>query len=513
LRAPLRGAEIRSDLNVPIDVLVLGLLIGVIVTVLSALMPSFQAGSISPIAALRIRGKSQDGWMVRSGWKIGLAMLLVSTVVLIWNPFAFDPQFIFGSMTVFFMFGGITLVIPATISFWEKLTRPILSFLYGSSGVLGSRNTGRAKMRTTLTLVALLIGVAMILIVRIMTGAFAGDLINWINAYLGGDIYVHSSVSLRADVASQLAGVKGVEAATPIHYQEVDFLNPAGESEAITFMAIDPPTYARVTNFVFSDSTADQADAMSLLNDGGSVFISSVMAEKFKLTPGDALLLKTKSGYKPFNIAAVVVDFYNQGLVVTGNRHDLRRHFRSNEVSTILIKSEPDVSQSALIEDIDRIYGKRYLLSLQSNQEVRESIFSLLNQAFSMFDVMALLAVFVASLGIINTFTMNIMERTQEIGMLRAIGMTRSQVIKMVLAEAGLLGVVGGIVGLIFGILLSKIFLTGMTAMSGYRLNFLIPTAGVITSLVVALVVSQLSALQPARKASKIKVLDAIRYE
>jgi len=249
------------------------------------------------------------------------------------------------------------------------------------------------------------------------------------------------------------------------------------------------------------------------LNSGGSIFISSVMAEKYNLGRGDKLYIKTRGGFEPFNISAVVVDFYNQGLVVTGNRQDLRRYFRSNQVSTILIKAENDTEISDLMNYIDQIYGKRYLLSLESNEVIREDIFTLLDQAFMMFDVMGVLAVIIASLGIINTLTMNIMERTQEIGMLRAIGMTRSQVIKMVLSEAGLMGVIGGLIGLVFGILLSRIFLAGMTAMSGYKLDFSVPVEGVLIGLLIALGISQLAAFQPARKAAKTNVLEAIRYE
>ncbi len=513
LMEPLLGADLSSDMTVPINVLILSVGVGIFVTVISALIPSIQAGRVSPISALRVRGKSQEGWMTRSGWKFGLGMLIVSTVILIWNPFSFDPQFILGSMTVFLMFGGVTLIIPATIHIWEKITRPLTGLIYGKSGLIGSRNTERAKIRTTLTLVALLIGVAMVLIVRIMTGAFANDLVEWIGAYLGGDIYVHSNVSLRADIAKQLNGVSGVSAATPIHYQEVEIRTPNGDDEAITFMAIDPPTYSRVTNFVFADNNLEEIRLLTELNSGGSIFISSVLAEKYKLGRGDELLIKTRGGFKPFNISAVVVDFYNQGLVVTGNRLDLRRYFRSNQVSTILIKVENDIEISELMTHIDHIYGKRYLLSLESNEVIREDIFTLLDQAFMMFDVMGILAVIIASLGIINTLTMNIMERTQEIGMLRAIGMTRGQVIKMVLSEAGLMGVIGGLIGLLFGILLSRIFLAGMTAMSGYKLDFIVPIDGVIVGLVIALVISQVAAFQPARKAAKTNVLEAIRYE
>lgn len=507
------GSDIGMGLTVPGSTLILSLLVGIIVTIFGALMPSIQAGRISPIAALRVRGGSQGGWITRYGWKYGLAGLLISTAILLWNPFPYDPQFILGSLTVFLMFGGVTLVIPATVSIWETLSRPLMRLIYKNSGLIGSRNIGRSKVRTTLTIAALLIGVAMILVVRIMTTSFARDLYSWINAYIGGDIYVHSSVPLRSDMANQINGIKGVYSATPIHYKNIEFRVPDGGLEPLTFMAVDPATYSRVTSFVYSDSEASDDEALTQLNDGGALFISSVIAEKYDLGVGDRLWIKTNQGLKDFKISAVVVDFFNQGLVVTGNRHDLRRYFRSNEISTILVKVEPSVSTAEVIANIDQVYGKRYQLSLESNSVVRGNISKLMDQAFSMFDIMGVLAVMISSLGIVNTLTMNVMERTQEIGMLRAIGMTRGQVIKMVLSEAGLMGVIGGLIGLVFGVLLSKIFLTGMTAISGYKLDFVVPLGGVIVSLIVALVISQMAAIQPARKASRTNVLEAIRYE
>jgi putative ABC transport system permease protein len=268
-----------------------------------------------------------------------------------------------------------------------------------------------------------------------------------------------------------------------------------------------------VTRFVFSESSIDRIGALSELNEGGAVFVSSVMAEKYGYTAGDSLWIKTNQGWKDFTIAAVVVDFYNQGMVITGNRHDLRRYFRSNDISTLLINVQDDADVSEVMRSIEALYGQRYSLSLVSNADLREEIFTLLDQAFSMFDVMAVLAVAIASLGIINTLTMNIMERRREIGMLRAIGMTQGQVIRMVLAEAGLMGLIGGTIGLVFGVLLARIFLTGMTAMSGYKIEFLVPLGGVITSLIVALLVTQLAALYPARRAAKTSILEAIQYE
>jgi putative ABC transport system permease protein len=130
-----------------------------------------------------------------------------------------------------------------------------------------------------------------------------------------------------------------------------------------------------------------------------------------------------------------------------------------------------------------------------------------------MFDVMAIIALLVGALGVVNTLTMNVVERAQEIGMLRSIGLTRGQTLVMVLAESLLMGLIGGVLGLGFGILLTRIFLWSMTAMSGYKINFVMPVGAVIAGLLIALVVSQLAAIFPARRASRTQILDAIRYE
>ena len=130
-----------------------------------------------------------------------------------------------------------------------------------------------------------------------------------------------------------------------------------------------------------------------------------------------------------------------------------------------------------------------------------------------MFDVLGILAVMVAALGVLNTLSMRVVERTREIGMLRSMGMTRFQVVKMILAEAGLMGIIGGLLGLGLGLLLTKILLSAMGAMSGYSLEFIVPTKALWMSIVVALVTSQLAALLPAIRAANTPMLSAIHYE
>jgi putative ABC transport system permease protein len=191
----------------------------------------------------------------------------------------------------------------------------------------------------------------------------------------------------------------------------------------------------------------------------------------------------------------------------------MRRYFKLEDASALLVKTEDGVSVDVVQANIDALYGQRENLSTASNSSIISRALTLLQQAYSLFDVLALIAMFVAALGVVNTLTMNVMERTQEIGMLRSIGLTRRQVLMMILAEAGLMGLIGGALGLLFGVILTRIFLLSMTAMSGYKIAYNLPLQAALAGFAIAFFVSQLAALLPARRAAGIRVLEAIHYE
>jgi len=502
-----------TSISVSGDIVLTALLIGLIVAVLAALIPAWQAGRISPLEALRIRAGRREGWLLRKGWLLGLLLLGISVVILVINPFPYDVQFRMGSMVVFTLFLGGTLVIPASVAIWERALRPTVRLLFGNSGRLGSSNIQRSRLRTALTVAALMIGVSMIIVVWILTDSFKGDLDAWLKGYVGGDVYVTSSLPMGKDVWKRLEAIEGVSAVTPVRYFDVKWKPPTGGEEQLVFMAVDPASHSRVTSFVYNQTLDGSHKALEKLAAGGSVFISSVLAEKYNLSVGDKLTLVTRTGDHIFDIAAVVVDYYNQGLVVDGSWTDMIRHFRQKDANAFLVKIEPGVSADTVKQTIDARYGDRDRLIIESNQDLLQRVSTLMNQAFSMFDVLALIAMLVGFMGIMNTLTMNVMERTQEIGMLRGVGMTRSQVVSMVLAEAALMGLIGGILGLVFGVILSRVIMLGMTAMSGYQLTFLLPLARVILALLMALAISIFAALLPARRAARVRILDAIHYE
>jgi putative ABC transport system permease protein len=396
---------------------------------------------------------------------------------------------------------------------WEDLARPWLQRIYGREGQLGSRNTQRAKWRTALTVGALMVGVAMILSISSLTTSFEHDIRAWVDTYMGGDLYVHSTLPLRSDLELRLKAIPGVAAVTPVRFIDIKWTRADGTNENVAFMAVDPESYRRVTSFSFAANQGDPNALLDRLAAGNTVFVSSVMAERNGFKQGDNLYLETKHGKQVFEIAAIVVDFYNLGLVIEGSWRDMHRYFGIDNVSGYFLKTQPGISSDEVQKRIGTLYGKSRHLTIESNKSLKSRVLNLMAQSSSLFDVLALIAMLVSALGVVNTMTMNVMERIKEIGMLRSLGMTRWQVSKMILAEAGLMGLAGGVYGLLFGLFLSRVLLMALNAIHGYDLTYVVPMQGIIISLLIALLVSQLAAIWPARRASGVRLVETIHFE
>lgn len=486
--------------------------VGVVVTLISAVLPALQGGRVSPLEALRATGKKREGRIQRFLWIPGILLLLVSAGILLANPFSYDVQFRLGSLTVFFLFLGATLMIPATILFWQFLMAVPFRLIFGEMGKLGTRNISRAKNRTMLTVAALMVGVSMIVATDGITGSFRKDLSLWMDSFLGGDVFVSSSLPVTLEIRKEMEALPETAYVSPMAAGTAYWLRGEIE-EKVSLIGIDPETYPKVTSFVFSEQDTDEEEALRRFSSGRKIFISEASAAKHSLKVGDEMVLKTLEGPVSFEIAGILLDYSSQGLLVTGTLEELKTYFGIEEATSFSIKLREGEDPLVYVDQLKALLGEEYELLIESNRELKIQAETLMAQAFSMFDVLGLLSVLVAALGVLNTLTMSVLERTREIGMLRSMGMTRIQVVKMVLSEAGLLGVIGGILGLLLGLLLTYILISAMGVMSGYQLEFVLPESAMYTSILVAFVTSILAAVLPARKAARIPVLSAIQYE
>jgi putative ABC transport system permease protein len=505
-----------TQITIPIDGLLTSLLIGLGVTLASASLPAWRARDISPLEALRVTAKPQSVPLGRYGWLVGIGLIIGAYLALYRIPFRPEVQYPVGATSVFTLLLGATLAVPITIGAFERLLRPMLTAVYQGEGRLGASNIRRAKGRTALTVAALMVGIAMIIGIQALTTSFEIDIDNWVQTAIGGDLYVRSPIPMREDFGRRLEADPTVTAVSPVTFHLVRRVPPnqsPEDADTLLFVAIDPETYPQVASFVFEDPDANLSEALARLTAGDALLISTTLADRYDLATGETLRLETRRGEYDFQVAGVVVDFTSQGYVVNGTRADLARYFGEDTADEFILALEPGSSAQTEAERLEERYGRSRHISVETATDFRAKVSSLTAQAFALFDVLGLIGVIIAALGVVNTLMMNVFERQREIGGLRSLGMTRVQVARMVLAESGAMGIIGGLFGTVFGFFLSQVFLLGLEVIGGYTVNYNLPPTALAVSLVIALVVSQGAALYPAWRAATVRIIEAVQNE
>ncbi len=514
------GAVVSTSVNtlaVPLDGLIQSLAVGGFVTVGSALWPALQASRISPLEALRAQGKS-SARIKHTLWFAGLALMFIAWSALYYIPWRPSVGFYIGQSSILLLLFGATLVVPAIVVISERLTRFITVSFFGNEGMLGAGNVQRSPGRTSLTVASLIIGLSMVIANSSMAAAFIHDITAWVETALGGDLYVRAPLPMREQFERQLTAIPGVSGVTKVRYFNVKVapsqIPPeAADMNTIFFAAIDPFTYRGVGEMQFIAGQGDPDKNWDQLRGGDAVFISTTVADRYHLKQGDRLHLITGRGEHAFYVAAVAADFTGQGNIVTGAWADMRRWFAKTGVDRFTLKLAPGCTTDQVRQTIEDRYKESRNISVETTQEFKKKILDLSEQSFRLFDVLGLIGVVVAALGVINTLMMNVVERQREIGGLRSLGLTRWQTTKMVLAEAATLGLIGGAFGLCFGYVLSRIFVNALNVLSGYNLQYIFAISTFITGAFIALIVSQVSALYPAWKAAGVNIVESIKHE
>lgn len=487
--------------------------VGVIVTIIAALAPAWQASRISPLQALRIQGSVDESRWLYTGLKFGPLTLVAALLVLYYVPFRQEIAFLVGSNSIFVLLLGATLCIPIFTGLIERLIRPFIISIFGNEGRLGSSNINRARGRTTLTVAALMVGISMVVGINGMTQSFEGDIQDWIDTALGGDLFVRSPLNIQPEMEARLLALPEITAVTKSRFAASQMLTPEGDDVFSLFVAIDPTTYLSVRGLRIQEGPGE-AEAIRQLAAGDTILVSANVANRFNLNVNDIVLLDTKRGQRPFRIAAIVIDFGGgEQTAVTGSWQDLRRYFGINDISTIAVKLQPGTSLEPITDKIEDDVGASQNLAVESKAEFEQKIRDLSAQAFGLFDVLGLIGLVVAALGVINTMLMNVLERTRELGSLRSLGMTRPQVRRLILAEAAAIGFMGAIFGVAFGAVLSDVFIVGLRAIGGFVLNSQLPYGAMIYSFGLAFVVAIVAAFYPAYRASVINIITAIKHE
>ncbi len=192
---------------------------------------------------------------------------------------------------------------------------------------------------------------------------------------------------------------------------------------------------------------------------------------------------------------------------------DVRRFYGLSSVDMYMLKAAPGVDVETMRQRIETQYGRSGYLTLHSNADVKQSLFQSVGASMVAFNAIVLIAFIIAAFSIVNTLTMNVMERTREMGLLRAVGMTRFQVSKMILAEAGVMALIGGLFGVVFGSVFSRAVVWFMNTGMGFGVSYVLPVVALLVSCTLMVALSQLAALLPMRRIWGFTILEALRYE
>ena len=505
-----------ENITVPPAGVVSAAISGVLVTLFASFVPAWGVTRITPMEALRTRSQKREGFIVRHGWKVGLVLL----AVFIANEVrGFLPGS--GEFSLILAFSSVTLLVPVAISLLERVIRYAMSALYGMPGKLGSLNIQRNKSRATLTVSVIVVGAAMTIGMGGMQVSFKAELENWIDSAVGGDFWISSSTGLamRPEVGQRIAATAGIAALTPERWMYVTITGATTKDgfksrrELMLFRVIDPATRRDVSSVRFSQ---DDDKAEELWNDfvsGDAVFIAGYVQQALGLERGDTIRIRTARGEQDLRVAGIVTDILQGGRSITGSWGDMRQYFGQNNASFYIARLAPGANSNAVEQVLKDDLAKSRHLTIQSGDEWRAEMRKMSLQFFMLFDAIVVVAVIVGALGVVNTMTMSVLERTQEIGMLRSIGMTRTQVTWMVLAEAGALGLIAALFGVGAGVGLSFIMVAGMKQGTGWSVNWIFPTVPLYTSILIALVVSQVAAIYPTVRAVRTVIVETIKAE
>ncbi len=481
--------------------------VGIVITALSALLPAIKASRVSPVEAMNdneqvatqksLKNRSLIGAVVSA---LGVALIIVGLLVHISNAVAYVGV---GAAVVFL---GVSIAAPLFTSPLANLMGFFILKRYGVIGRIARENTKKTPRRTASTAAALMIGVSLVVFVSIFASSVKLTVNQVIADYFPGDLTVISKLSqtnpigatFPGAVVDEIAALPEVDLISRIKY---DFASVEGKKQIIA--AIEPASFNKVITIHPLDDSYDKLG----LND---VYVKDDVLEKLDKNIGDSIEFEfAKTGVKKITVTGTFKDTFDSPYMISEQTYFENYDNTQDLYAVANIDKSIDFQKGK--EAVNKVLERYPIVQSQDKDELVAQTRQQIDQLLGLMGALLGFAVIIAVLGITNTLTLSVTERTREIGMLRAIGMTRAQVRKMIRAEAIIIAVFGAILGVITGAFFGWVIIRALRE-TGFT-SFSIPTLQVTVYLIVSAFAGVFAAIFPSYKASKMNILDAINYE
>jgi len=487
---------------------VIGMTVGVLLTVASSLLPARKASRIPPIAALRedasrtprrsLHKRAVVGAAVTG---TGVALLAIGLFLGVSNPL------LYVALGAAIGFIGVSILAPLAARPLADIIGWPMPKLFGVSGQLAKENTKRQPRRTASTASALMVGVALVVFFSVFASSTKASVSETVFELFPADITFQSTNQTDPEVPAVISP----EFADDLRmHEELEVVSAMQFGKAVVggdeklIAAVDPATIDQVFSLGASDGV------VAALVEPETIIVSTSYLEDSGHDVGDTLTIEyLTTGTVDTTIVGVFEANDFSDFAISTDTYVA--NFRYEGDAVIFANTAEGVSVDEAQDAVAPTVASYGNVKAQTKSDIVTEAENQIDQALVLFTGLLLFAVIIAILGITNTLTLSVYERTQEIGLLRAVGMTRRQVRRMVRWEAVIVATFGALLGVGIGIVLGWAV---VKALADEGLGaFSIPVGQVILALILAAGAGVLAAIWPARKAARMNILDAISTE
>jgi putative ABC transport system permease protein len=469
--------------------------VGVLVTLLAAYLPARRAGTVPPIAAMQ-----DNAVLPESSLKLrmlgGGLLTTVGAALMIWALLSGGGIALLG--------GGVLAVFLGVVMLGPVIGRPIVTAiaapfprLFGTVGVLARQNARRNPRRTAATASALMIGLALVGAMAVLGHSMNASVDQTLRTDLTADYVVAGATSapFSATIGPRIAAVPGVADAVAFRVTVAGVNGVQG-----TIASFDAPAFSKAVALTVTSGDLDTGD--------NGLLVTSTRATAQGWKVGDTLAIDLPAGRSMMPIVGILAPTRFLGADVVLPPAALRTGGITAADTLLFVNRTPGADPAAVSAGINQVLADLPTVTLQDRTAFAASTRASIDQIIAIVYALLGLAVIIAVLGIVNTLALSMMERTREVGLLRAVGMSRRQLRSMIRLESVAISVLGAVLGiglgLIFGISLQR-------ALSGQGIQVLsIPIGQLLAFVVLAAIVGVLAAVFPARRAARMDVLRAI---
>jgi len=494
-----------------------GVGLGTTVTVLAALIAGRNAMKIEAIEAV----KSGAPEIKSPGLTLPLVGLSLLAMIVIDSEFGLSQDFpIIRSLNPFFLIFGSVLSSPILVRGLIRLVR----FLVPIPTVrLSTDNLLKNAARTGSNIMTLMVGLMLVIVLALLNNSIKYSLTRWFDKTLAADLVISSSGKLltfqvqplHEELKEKINALPGVDIENGIGSSGLRYVKQNYEGKTLAIKAFDRPhPKLEKTQFEITDGNPETVIPEFFKGPEKNILVSQNFVMKFKKHPGDLITLNTPSGLQEFKVLGVIAEFTNPEGVFYLNRETYKKYWKDDLISGFFVMAKGGVKSEEIRASLDNGIGKELGLMATLNSELITQARQLTDESFTYTKAIEWSALVVALFGLFNTLMVSVLERTRELGILRAIGMTKAQLFGMILSESLIQGSLGGLVAILIGVFVTYFWVIGtLSSLMGWVLRFSLPWDALFRTLFFGVIVGIFAGLLPAKKVSSLEIREAIEHE